>query len=242
MCRGRWLGVVVVVAACAGVSAADDPKPLMDTKAFDKLVVDTLRDVHDRGADLYNTKKDYAGAYRMYQGSLVTVRPLLAHRPDAQKIIDDGLAAAEKEADPATKAYTLHKTIEDVRASLRGVSPKPSDDKKPADKKSAETAPMPKVKPAVVSGVITFEGKPLADGEVTFVSRDDAKKVVTAKIKDGKYTVAEGLPPGEYKVTVSAKKDSKELLPMKYTSLDTTPLVATVKEGTNTIDIELTKK
>src|SRR5262245_31489695 len=73
MCRGRWLGVLVVAAACVGASAADDPKPLMDAKAFDKLVVDTLRDVHDRGADLYNTKKDYPGAYRLYQGSLLTV-------------------------------------------------------------------------------------------------------------------------------------------------------------------------
>src|SRR5262249_28093206 len=50
MFRGRWLGVLVVVAAAGSTAAADDPKPFMDAKSFDKLVVDTLRDVHDRGA------------------------------------------------------------------------------------------------------------------------------------------------------------------------------------------------
>lgn len=116
-------------------SAADDAGP-RDPKGFDKLVVDTLRDVHNKGADLYNTTKDYVGTFRMYEGSLRTVRPLLAHRPDAQKIIDEGLEATDKEADVARRAFMLHETIENVRAYLKtGAVPA---------SKGTETPPLPK--------------------------------------------------------------------------------------------------
>jgi hypothetical protein len=240
MCRGRWLGGLVVALACAGLAAADDPKPLMDAKAFDKLVVDTLRDVHDRGADLYNTKKDHAGAYRLYQGSLITVRPMLAHRPDTQKIIDAGLAAAEKETDPATRAYVLHKTIEDVRANIRGVGPKTPEPIKKADDKTAPD-PRPTAKAPVVSGTVTFDGKPVAEGDITFVSLTQPKpKVIAAKIKDGKYQT-EQLAVGKYAVSVSALKDGKETLPAKYTTTDTSGLTVEVKDGSNTHDIKLMK-
>ena len=80
------------------------PKP-PEGKAYDKLVVDTLRDVHNKGADLYNEAKDFVGAYRIYQGALLTVRPLLGfHQPGVQKAIDTGLAEAEKESNLALKS------------------------------------------------------------------------------------------------------------------------------------------
>ncbi|MBY0512639.1 MAG: carboxypeptidase-like regulatory domain-containing protein [Gemmataceae bacterium] len=260
MSRGRWLGGLVVAVATAGLGAAQDPKPLMDAKAFDKLVVDTLREVHDRGADLYNTRKDYAGAYRLYEGSLRTVRPMLAHRPDAQKIIDGGLAAAEKEPDPAGRAYLLHKAIEDVRANIRGLPAKAPEEKKPEEKKP-ETKPMeskkpeekpaekkpdpavapdPKAKAPAVTGTVTFEGKPVAAGVLTFVSLDQPKpKVTAAEVKDGKYSAE--LPPGKYAVAVSAPKDGKETLPAKFTTTDTSGLTVEVKAGANAHNFELKK-
>src|SRR5262245_41807762 len=123
MNRGRaWsAGLALVLTAAAAV--ADDPKPVVDPKAFDKLVVDSLKEVHNRGADLYNMGKDFTGAYRMYEGGLMTVRPLLGHRPDEQKAIAEGLAAADKEPDVARKAFMLHETIEKVRAALRTPPP-----------------------------------------------------------------------------------------------------------------------
>jgi hypothetical protein len=143
---------VLALAAALGLgamrAAADDPK-LPDTKTFDKLVIDSLRDVHNKGADLYNTSKDFTGAYRMYQGALTTVRPLLGHRPEAQKIIDAGLTAADKETDAARKAFLLHEAIEGVRKHLKTViadrkpeDPKKPDDKKPDDKKPDDKKPL----------------------------------------------------------------------------------------------------
>lgn len=120
----RGAALLVLIASLATLSAADpklatDPA---DPKGFDKLIVDTLRDVHNKGADLYNTTKDFAGAYRIYEGSLRTIRPLLAYRPAAQKLIDDGLATSDKEADAARRAFLLHETIEKVRAYLKTTS------------------------------------------------------------------------------------------------------------------------
>ena len=46
---------------------AQEPK-WPDVKTLDKVVRESLRNVHDKGADLYNEAKDFAGAYRMFQG------------------------------------------------------------------------------------------------------------------------------------------------------------------------------
>ena len=125
------LAAVLGLGATRG-TAADDPR-LPETKAFDKLVIDALREVHNKGAELYNTAKDFPGAFRVYQGALVTVRPLLAHRPDAQKIIDTGLDAADKASDAARKAFLLHEAIESVRKNLKAAigEKKPDEVKKP---------------------------------------------------------------------------------------------------------------
>jgi hypothetical protein len=270
----------LVLAALLGLStraAADDPK-LPDVKAFDKLVIDTLRDVHNKGADLYNASKDFTGTYRMYQGALATVRPLLAHRPEAQKIIDAGLTAAEKESDAARKAFLLHEAIEGVRKNLKVAigerkpdEPKKSDekkteDKKPleppkksGDKKSAEpkksdekkpdavaVAPMPKLvnanakakadpPAASVSGKITFAGKPLPEGEVTFVSLNQPlPRVFTATIKDGEFKFTEALPPGKYAGMVTGKG-----VPEKYHLVSTSGLRVELAAGANTTDLVL---
>lgn len=146
--RGHLLTSLAFLGFTA-VLAAADPKSGVepsDPRAFDKLVVDTLRDVHNRGADLYNTTKDYAGTARIYEGSLHTIRPILGYRPAAQKLIDDGLAEADKEADQARRAFLLHETMEKVRANLKTAMANPSVQPKSPD---APTPPKPKPVEAV---------------------------------------------------------------------------------------------
>lgn len=142
----RGPAALALAAVLALSASADDPK-LPDAKAFDRLVIDTLRTVHNKGADLYNEAKDFSGTYRVYQGALLTVRPLLAHRPDAQKLIDTGLEAAEKESDTPRKAFLLHETIEAVRKNLKtaGGAPKPVEPaaKKPDEPKKSEPTKKP---------------------------------------------------------------------------------------------------
>jgi outer membrane biosynthesis protein TonB len=149
----RWQGGMLVLVFAATAGAAD---PAADPQAFDKKVYDSLRAVHDHGADLYNTKKDFAAAYRVYDGALRTVRPLLDHRPKVQERIDSGLAAAGKEADAAKQAFVLHETIEEVRAALKtpaAVTPKVVEPAKKPEPLPEPKKPEPKPevkKPEVV--------------------------------------------------------------------------------------------
>src|SRR5215207_2976452 len=91
MLRG-WLGaavVAVVIFGLAGGAVAQD-----DHKAVEMKVYDILRDVHDKGRDLYNVG-DHAGCYRMFQGLLLSVKPLVEHQAEWVKVIDDGLKEAD---------------------------------------------------------------------------------------------------------------------------------------------------
>jgi len=230
-----------LLAAGAAPAGADEPK-FPDAKAFDKLVVDALREVHNKGADLYNMKKEFDGTYRMYQGALVAVRPLLAHRPDAQKLIDDGLAAAEKETGVAQKAFKLHEAIEAVRADLKGEAVKKPEDAKPKEKTPEKPPEVKNPAPAAGAGGpgfrgrVTFQGKPLAAGDVIFVSLDQPKpRVFVAAIQgDGQYAPMEVVPPGQYVVTVTGQG-----VPEKYQLTTTSGLTAQVGPPPSVFDIEL---
>lgn len=242
----RALAAAALTLAVGTVAVAADPPA--DAKALDKAIVASLRDVHDRGADLYNLAKDYTGAYRMYEGGLVAVKPLLAHRPDVQKGIDDGLSAASREADVARKAFLLHESIEKVRAELKGVAAT----KKTDMKQSTETTkpkdanpPLPRRKttePAAdtvsLSGRVTVNGQPVEGGTVSLTTADAKTaegQFAAALVKDGTYAIkGSGLPPGQYVVAVTGKG-----VPAKYGKADTSGLTVDVKPGAGTFDFDL---
>jgi hypothetical protein len=220
-------------------------RKLPDAKAFDKLVVDTLRDVHNQGADLYNISKDFTGTYRMYHGALLTVRPLLAHHPAAQKLIDEGLAAADKEANTAQKAFRLHETIEAVRAHLKGDTAKKPVESKPKDKQPVETKTkekQPVKKPMGAGGgpgfhgTVTLKGQPLMAGDVVFVSLDKPKPIVIAAAiqGNGQYAPLEAIPPGKYVVIVTGKG-----VPEKYQLTTTSGLTTEVQPPPSVFNIAL---
>jgi hypothetical protein len=230
------LALALVLVASAG---AQDPK-LPDVRAFDKMVSDSLRDVHDKGATIYNDANDFAGAFRLYEGALAAVRPLLAHRPEAQKLIDTGFATADKVPDAegkpnfARKAFVLHETIEAVRKELKAgfTAPKPPE-KKPEDKKPVE----PPKKPAAngLSGTVTFKGKPLAEAEITLVTLGaNVPRTFTAAVKDGKYAFADALPAGKFVVIVTGKG-----VPEKYALTNTSALTFVLAAGPANFDLDL---
>jgi hemoglobin len=135
-----WLFVIAAlgIAPLAG-TWAEGPR---DASVLDRQLSDALRDMHNKAADLFNGAKDYNGAYRMFQGGLYVVRPMLNHRPDVQAILDQGLQEADRVASLPDRAMRLHKTIEDIRAKLR-----PGGDAKPADKTGPTPAPTPPSNP-----------------------------------------------------------------------------------------------
>lgn len=126
-----WVGLCICGAArCEQPVAKSTPEQQLS---------DALRDMHNKAADLFNVNKDYAGAYRMFQGGLYVARPMLQSRPDVQQLLDQGLQEAERTASMPERAMRLHRAIEDMRAKLR-----PAAEQKPADPKSpAAPAPAP---------------------------------------------------------------------------------------------------
>ena len=106
-----------------------------------------------------------------------------------------------------------------------------------------------------VRGTVTFKGKPVPSGTVTFIP--DVGPQATGEIgPDGSYTLTtyktgDGAVPGSYKVVVVAMQDTSDrlpeeraslpppIVPTKYTSVATTDLTAQVKDGENTIDFDL---
>lgn len=57
---------------------------------------------------------------------------------------------------------------------------------------------------ATVSGKVTLDGQPVANGTIAFVPADGATASAEAKIKDGYYSLQ--MPPGRKRVQISAMK------------------------------------
>jgi hemoglobin len=88
----------------------------VDTKDIDQGINNVLREVINSGAKLYNKpNNDYAGCYRLFEGSLITLKPVLAHRPALQKAIDDAFAAAAREQSIPERAFILRGVLDRIR-------------------------------------------------------------------------------------------------------------------------------
>jgi hypothetical protein len=115
----RYLGLFVLVGLLMTIppAVADHP-PALSAAELDRIALDTLKDVHNRGAALYNTG-DTLGCFRMYQGALLAIRPYLAHRPAIRTQIENGLADVEKGTVVKIQAFRLHEVIEQARSELK---------------------------------------------------------------------------------------------------------------------------
>jgi len=121
------------------------------------------------------------------------------------------------------------------------------------------------IKTEGVTGVITYNGEPLANATVKFIPTDATGSQSYGKTNEkGEYKLQTllgaadaGTTPGEYKVTVDCittvetgnmieeNGEEKEetvaesLIPTKYNNAETSGLTATVAPGDNTINFDL---
>jgi hypothetical protein len=231
----RSLFPVAILVGFVPVAIAQDPR--------DRQVADALRTVHDRGAELYNAGEEAAG-YRMYQGGLVVARGVLGHRPDVQRLIADGLAAADREPSVARRAFALHELIERVRVELR-TGPKKSEALviPPRELKGGEKPPpatVGEVKGGVI-GRVHWQGKPVVGVDITFVTlgRQPPRVYEVTTGAQGVYTMPT-LPAGKYVVLITAgPKATVRKLPERYATSTTSPLVLEVKGGGEKLDFML---
>jgi hemoglobin len=118
------LTACLLIGVTAAARAADEPKtpPPLERKALDEVARKTLFDVINQGADIYNVG-NHEGCYRLYQGSLMTLTPLLDHRPELQKAIAAALADAQRTPAAADKAFVLRRALDRIRADLNPNKP-----------------------------------------------------------------------------------------------------------------------
>ena len=106
---------------------------------------------------------------------------------------------------------------------------------------------------ADVSGTVSYNGEPVADGSISFTPADGKTPTAGGNVKDGKYSCK--VPVGPMKVSVTSAKEvgrkklygkdgpdmpvMKEVLPEKYNMK--TELTYEVKAGSQVKDFPLTK-
>jgi hemoglobin len=111
---------VCLLAAMPGLGRARDQAPPPADKSTDAIVFSTLREVINRGADLYNPpNSDYAGCWHFYEGALISIRPFLAQRPALQEKITKGLTDAYNESAINARAFVLRKVIDEIRTAVK---------------------------------------------------------------------------------------------------------------------------
>jgi hypothetical protein len=237
----RYLLTLALLGGVTATVMAEDAVP-----ASNKRVAEALLEIHEFGRQLYNDG-DYAAGYRMYQGGLMVTRRMLADRPDLQKLIADGMAAADRMPSVDRRAFRLHELIEVVRVELarpgkagehltvppRTVGP----GTKPETKPSAKVG---EVKDGVVGRVI-WQGQPVAGVDVTFVTLGQRPPHVfeTTTGPQGGYAIP-ALPPGKYVILIAAGANAKvKKLPDRYGTSTMSPLVFEVKGGGEKLDFML---
>jgi hypothetical protein len=105
-----------------------------------------------------------------------------------------------------------------------------------------------------VSGTVTYQGKPLPIGTVSFLGSSN-QGLASSAIYGGKYKMPVKVPVGLVKITVTTPRNRPKIvlkfnnpsgnpvsviaIPAKYGSADQSGLTYTVKPGANTYNIEL---
>src|ERR1043166_352689 len=96
--RRSWFGLLLFAAAALFVAeaaltaqpAGSGPPSSPFVEPHDSAdLYNSLRDVINYGAELFNKQADHAGCYRVYQGALISIRPFMA--PAMRKRIDAGI-------------------------------------------------------------------------------------------------------------------------------------------------------
>lgn len=111
-----------------------------------------------------------------------------------------------------------------------------------------------KVPVGEVAGKVTFEGKPVSHGIVTFMNTTIGAGDEATLNPDGTYAIKNPIPVGEYKVfilppvvyqkvdvrgpEVGVQMATKEI-PQKYQTIGTSDLKATVTEGKNECNFDM---
>jgi hemoglobin len=121
---GRFAASIGILALSPSAFAAEASVSTRDLDArIDQAVYRTI----SLGAPLYN-QGDQAGCYRLYQGALLVIEPMLGHRDGVRQEVTKGLRDVEFLRTYDERATELRRILDRVRSAVRS-SPAPSQPK-----------------------------------------------------------------------------------------------------------------
>lgn len=250
MATRTLIGAVAMALVATPAGGQPAPPPSAVVVDPDRLVLDALKDIHNRGAELYNAQRP-AECLAMYDGALRVARPFLAHHPAIQKTIADGLAEVAKTNGAKLQAFRLHEIIEEVRVALKLEVRKADTGRAPGDPLVTPAPPpvagppsakqlIEAVRTGLVGGSVRLDGKPVGGAEVMAVSLTlpEPRTALTATRADGTFLFPTVLPTGEYVLKVSGPAGLG--LPARYQEFATSGLRLSVGRGQSELMLELT--
>ena len=133
--RARILAAALVLVGAVGLTRAQD-KPL-ERADLDKRVVNATFETAKLGTEIFN-KGNHEGCFRLYQGTLLGVAPLLDHRPKLQATVNMRLERAAK-MKAADAAFELRTALDEIQNEIAPAKVDPKADPK-ADPKVEKKA------------------------------------------------------------------------------------------------------
>ena len=120
----------LAAAAATGAARAEDKKKETVARPgpLDAVIHASLREVINHGANLYN-QGDWNGCYHLWEGSLMSIKPMLRTRAKLQETIDTALATAKQDPMLWHRAWVLRTALDQVRSELKGKALDKDDDK-----------------------------------------------------------------------------------------------------------------
>jgi len=214
--KHRLFAILGLVLTLSSASARQQVAKPVAEGDLDRVAIDVLKEMHNKGAELYNSGEP-SGCLKIYGTALMTVKPFLKHRPSIQKSIDAGIAEAEKAEGLKLQAFKMHELIEKIRADLQ----------KPEQLAESVATGL--------SGTVTLDGKKLADATITVVS--GTRAFTTSTNAEGAYSFADRLPSGDYAAIVTGAG-----VPERYRTVGSAGIAIKVIPGKNTGDMALIGK
>ena len=135
MIARRSASLVVLIALSSFARAEDRPAPL-DRSDLDRRAAIIVYESTSIGSQIYN-RGNHEGCYRLYQGTLLAIQPLLDHRPKLAERVKTSLERAKSMRTPVEAAFTLREALDAVQTELTGGKPLPlpKEPEKPVAKK-----------------------------------------------------------------------------------------------------------
>ncbi len=200
--RTKSLSAVVILLACGAMARAEQ-KPF-DRTELDRRIVKVVYEAALLGTEIFNDKK-HDECYRLYQGTLLAVLPLLDHRPKLASSVKDKLDKA-KGMKASEGAFVLREALDDIQHEI---APGPKAD--------------PKLEPKVEPKKTTLWDRLGGEPGVTKVIND----LLAVAIEDKKVNL---LRDGQFKLDAKGMAHLKKMLlemlsevtggPLKYSGKD----------------------